>query len=121
MAVLIVATSTKPAQKAMQDAFRRDVPDLFLGKLARNMFLMKNNGRALMCAWNVKRRYPFYVDVYLGEELHDWQIPEQVRRAAEWKAEKKYGPYPVSEETLKRNSLASKEELEQIALDFSIK
>lgn len=121
MAILIVVTSTITAQRSMQITYKRDEPELFLGKAARNVFLMKNNGRALLCAWNVKKRHPFYVDVYLSEELHDWQIPEPVRRGAEWKVEKRYGPYPVSEETLRKNSLASKEELEQIALDFSIK
>jgi len=121
MALLIVVTSKREAQKAMQKAYKRDVTDLFLGKGARNVFLMKNNGHALLCAWNVKKRHSFYVDVYLAEELHEWQIPEPVRKGAEWKVEKKYGPYPVSKETLRKNSLASKEELEQIALDFSIK
>ncbi len=121
MAMLIVVTSNRPAQKAMQYTYRRDASELFLGKAARNVFLLKNNGRALFYAWTVKKRHPFYVEVYLTDELHDWQIPEQVRRAAEWKVEKRFGPYPVSEETLRQNGLSKTEELEQIVLDFSIR
>lgn len=121
MAVLIVVTTNKQSYENMQHAHTKYARDLFLGKAARNAFLMKNNGLALMCAWKEKRRNPFYVDVYLAEELHDWQIPEKVRRAADWKVEKKYGQYPTSEKTLKEEGLPSREELEKIELDSSLK
>ena len=119
MGLLIVVTSLRQAQRNMEVA-RRDYPDLFLGRPAGNVYLMKSNGLALWYAWKEKSRNPLYVDVYLADELHQWQIPDPVRRSAEWKLENKYSPYPVSAETLKLNELVSREELEKIALDFSI-
>lgn len=121
MAILIVTTSNRKTQENMQKAYKRDAKDLFLGKVARNVFLMKNNGLALMYAWKEKKRNPFYIDVYLAEELHDWQIPEKVRRAADWKVEKKYAKYPIAKKTLKENRLPSREELEKIDLSSLLK
>ena len=120
MAVLIVITSTRQAHQNMENA-RRDSPDSFLGKAARNTYLMKSNGLALWYAWKEKKRNPFYVDVYLAEELHDWQIPEKVRRAVDWKVEKKYGQYPTAEKALRENRLPSREELEKIDLSSLLK
>ena len=121
MAILIVVTANRQAQKNIQDAYRRDAPDLFLGKPASNVFLMKNNGLALKYAWTVKERNPFYVDIYLADELHPHQIPDKVRRAADWKKEQGFGRYPASEETLRKEGLPSPQELEKIELDFSMK
>ena len=121
MALLIVVTSNRHSQLNMQDAYKKYAKDLFLGKAARNIFLMKNNGLALMYAWKEKKRNPFYVDVYLAEELHDWQIPEKVRRAVDWKVEKKYGQYPTAKKALRENRLPSREELEKIDLSSLLK
>ena len=121
MAILIVVTANRQAQKNMQNAYKRVAPDLFLGKPASNVFLMKNNGLSLKHAWIEKERNPFYVDVYLADELHPHQIPDKVRRAADWKKEQGFGRYPASEETLMREGLPSQQELEKIELDFSMK
>ena len=121
MAILVVVTANRQAQRNMQNAFKRDAPDLFLGKPASNIFLMKNNGRALKCAWTEKERNPFYVDIYLADELHPHQIPDKIRRAVDWKIERKSARYPVSEETLRREEIPSPQELEKIELDFSMK
>ena len=118
MARLIVITADQRSQQNMHKIYKRDAPDLVLGKPASNIFLMKNNGRALKYAWAVKERNPFYVDVYLADELHEWQIPEPVRRAADWKKKQGFGRYPASEETLKKEGLPSQEELEKIELTF---
>jgi len=121
MAILIVVTANRQAQKNMQKTYKKNAPSLFLGKPASNVFLMKNNGRALYYAWNAKECNPFYVDIYLADELHPHQIPDKVRRAADWKKEQGYGRYPASEETLRKERLPSQRELEQIELDFSMK
>ncbi len=121
MAILIVVTANRQAQKNMQDAYKRNAPELFLGKPASNVFLMKSNGLSLLYAWKEKERNPFYVDIYLADELHPHQIPDKVRRAVDWKVENKSGRYPVSDETLMKESLPSRQELEQIELDFSMK
>lgn len=105
----------------MQHAYRRDAPELFLGKPASNVFLMKNNGLALWYAWKEKERNPFYVDVYLANEVHPHQLPDKVRRAADWKVEQGSGRYPGSEETLMREGIPSQQELEKIELDFSVR
>ncbi|GAI79561.1 unnamed protein product, partial [marine sediment metagenome] len=76
MAILIVVTANQQSQQNMHKIFKRDAPDLFLGSPASNIFFMKNNGRALRYAYTVKARQPFYVDIYLAEELHPHQIPE---------------------------------------------
>ena len=102
----------------MQKTYRRDAPDLFLGKPASNVFLMKNNGLALTYAWKEKERNPFYVDIYFADELHPHQIPDKVRRAADWKVENKSARYPVSDSTLMKENLSSREELEKIELNF---
>jgi len=121
MAILIVVTGNRKSQQNLQKAYRRDAPNLFLGKPASNVFLMKNDGWALLHAWKVKERSDFYVDVYLADELHPHQIPDKVRRAVDWIVEKGHGPYPVSVETLRRERLPSQLELEKIELDFSMK
>lgn len=121
MAVLIVVTANRQAQKNMQNAFKRVAPEFFLGKPASNVFLMKNTGRALKYAWTEKERNPFYVDVYLADELHPHQIPDKVRRAVDWQIEHKSARYPVLEETLRREGLPSQQELEKLELDFSMR
>ena len=121
MAILIVVTANQQSQQNMQKTYKRDAPDLFLGRPASNVFLMKNNGLALKYAWTVKERNPFYVDIYIADELHQHQIPDKVRRAADWKKEQRFGRYPASEETLMREGLPSQQELEKIELDFSMK
>ena len=108
MAVLIVIASSKQTQRNMETALR-DSPDLFLGKPARNIYLMRSNGLALWYAWKEKNRNPLYVDVYVADELHQWQIPDPIRRSVEWKVDNKYSPYPVSEGTLTTNGLVSRE------------
>jgi len=118
MAILIVVTANQRAQQNMQKTYKRDAPDLFLGKPASNVFLMKNNGKALKYAWTVKERNPFYVDIYLADEVHPHQVPDKVRRAVDWKKEQGFGRYPASEETLRKESLPSQQELEQIELNF---
>ena len=120
MALLIVVTSSKQTQQNMENA-RRNTPDIFLGKPARNVYLMKSNGLALWYAWKEKDRHPLFVDVYLADEVHQWQIPETIRRSTEWKAENRQSSYPVLTKTLKRQGMVSREELEKIALDFSIR
>ena len=119
MALLIVITSSKQTKENMENALRNS-PDLFLGKPAHNVYLMRSNGLALWYAWKEKEKYPYFLDVYLADEVHQWQIPDPIRRSAEWKAENKHGSYPVSMETLKMKGMVSQEELEKIALDFSI-
>jgi len=121
MAILIVVTANQQSQQNMQKTYKRDAPELFLGKPASNVFLMKNNGLALLHAWKVKERNPFYVDVYLADELHSHQIQDKIRRAVDWIVEKGHGPYPVSEETLRKEGLPSQQELEKLELDFSMK
>jgi len=121
MAILIVVAGNQQSQQNMHKAYKRDAPSLFLGKPASNVFLMKNNGEALKYAWTVKERNPFYVDVYLADELHPHQIPDKVRRAVDWKIEHKSARYPVLEETLRKEGLPSQQELEKIELDFSMK
>ena len=119
MALLIVVTSSRQAQRNMETA-RRDSPDLFLGRPAANVYLMRDNGLALWYAWKEKNKNPLCVDVYLSDELHQWQIPDPIRRSAEWQAENRYRSYPVSTETLRLTGLASQEDMEKTALDFSI-
>ena len=119
MALLIVVTSSKQAQRNMETARRND-PGLFLGRPAGNVYLMRDNGLALWYAWKEKNKSPLYVDVYLSDELHQWQIPDQIRRSAEWQAENKHSSYPVLGDTLKAKGLASREDMEKISLDFSI-
>ena len=119
MALLIVVTSSTQTRNSMEKA-RRDSPDIFLGKPVPNVYLMRSNGLALWYAWKEKNKNPLYVDVYLADELHQWQVPDEIRRSADWKVENRYKPYPVSAETLRSNGLASQEDLEKIALDFSI-
>lgn len=121
MAILIVVTGNRQAQMNMQHAYKRDAPEVFLGKPASNVFLMRNNGLALWYAWKEKERNPFYVDLYLADELHPHQIPDKVRRAADWKKEQGYGRYPASEETLRKEGLPSQQELEKLELSFSMK
>jgi hypothetical protein len=120
MAILIVVTANRQAQKNIQNIYKRIAPDLFLGKPASNVFLMKNNGLALKYAWTVKEHNPFYVDIYLADELHPHQIPDKVRRAVDWKKEQGFGRYPASEKTLRKEGLPSHQELEKIELDFSM-
>ena len=57
MAILIVVTGNRQAQKNMQNAYKRNAPELFLGKPASNVFLMKSNGLALRYAWTEKNGY----------------------------------------------------------------
>jgi len=121
MAILIVVTANRQAQKNMKNSFDRIAPHLFLGRPASNVFLMKNNALALAYAWTEKQRNPFYVDIYLADELHPHQIPDKVRRAVDWKVENKSARYPVSDRTLMKENLPSREELEKIELDFSMK
>ncbi|MFW6118123.1 MAG: hypothetical protein ACOC6R_01345 [Chloroflexota bacterium] len=118
MAILIVITTNQRSQQNMHKIYKTVAPELFLGKSASNVFLMKNNGLALKYAWTVKERNPFYVDIYLANELHPHQIPDKVRRAADWKKEQGYGRYPASEETLRKEGIPSPQELEKIELDF---
>ena len=121
MALLIVVAGNEQSQRNMHAAYKTYGANLFLGKPASNVFLMKNNGEALKYAWTEKERNPFYVDVYLADELYPHQIPDKIRRAADWKKEHRYARYPVSEETLTREGLPSRQELEKIELDFSMK
>lgn len=121
MAILIVITSNRQSQANMQDAYKKYASELFIGKPSRNVYLMKNNGLSLMYAWKEKKRNPFYVDMYAADEVHEWQLPEQVRRSADWKVEKKYGPYPVSAQTLEAEGLPSRDQLEKLSLNFSMK
>ena len=116
MAILIVVTANQQAQQNMHKIFKRDAPDLFLGKVASNVFLMRNNGKALRYAWAVRERNPFYVDVYLADEIHSHQIPDKVRKAADWKKKQGFGRYPASDETLRKEGLPSQEELDKIEL-----
>lgn len=113
-------TSNRRAAEQVRKAYQRRGSDLFLGKLAANVYVMKNDGRSLMWAWKEKQRNPMFVDLYAAEELRSWQIPEEIRRAAEWKLEKGRASYPRKQETLVRENLPSMGELEKIELNFSL-
>lgn len=120
MAFIIVYAGNRQSQKSMQHAYKRDAKDLFIGKLAGNVFLMENSALALMYAYKEKLRNPYYVNVYLAEDLIDRQIPEEVRRASGWMIKNKYSKYPKAEKTLAKNGLLSREALKEIALRLEI-
>lgn len=120
MAVLILITGNRRAREQVRKAYQRRGSDLFLGKLSANAYVMKNDGKSLMWAWKEKRRNPMFVDLYAAEELRSWQIPEKIRRAAEWKLDRGKANYPRKGETLKRENLPSLKELEEIELNFSV-
>ena len=119
MAILIVVTSSEQTRRNMEKAIL-DAPDLFLSKPVPNVYLMRSNGLALWYAWKEKRKSPLYIDVFLSDELHEWQISDDIRRSVEWKIENRFSSYPVSKEKLRTHELASRQDLERIELDFSI-
>ncbi|MFQ6615906.1 MAG: hypothetical protein ACE5HZ_03960 [Fidelibacterota bacterium] len=119
MAVLILITTHRRSRDQIRKAYQRRGRDLFLGKLAPNVFVMKNDGKSLMWAWKEKRRNPMFVDLYVAEELRSWQIPDKIRRASDWKLEKGKANYPTRKATLKKENLPSLKELEEITLNFS--
>ena len=120
MAVLILITTNRRARDQVRKAYERRGRDLFVGKLASNVFALKNDGKSLMWAWKEKRRNPMFVDLYVADELRSWQIPEEIKRAAEWKLEKGRASYPRKEETLARENLPSLRKLEETELNFSL-
>lgn len=119
MAILIVVTSSEQTRRNMEKALV-EAPDLFVSKPVPNVYLMRSNGLALWYAWKEKRKSPLYIDVFLSDELHEWQVSDEVRRSVEWKIENKFSSYPVSKEKLRDHALASREDLQKIGLDFSI-
>jgi len=120
MAVLIMITSNRRAREQVRKAYQRRGKELFLGKLAANVYVMKNDGKSLMWAWKEKQRNPMFVDLYAAEELRSWQIPEKIRKAAEWKLEKGRANYPRKKKTLEKENLPNLKELAEFELNFSL-
>lgn len=119
MAVLILIATHRRSREQVRKAYQRRGSDLFLGKPAPNVFVMKNDGKSLMWAWKEKRRNPMFVDLYVAEELRSWQIPEKIRKASDWKLEKGRANYPTRRATLRQENLPSLKELEAMELNFS--
>jgi len=116
--ILIYATDSEAIKKLRMH--KKNCPQLHVAQLSGKIFILVNNGEALTYATNLYLKHKGWVEIFIVEPLTLTQIPNKVRRAAEWRIEKPRGTYPTKEETLQNQNLPSLEDLRNIRLSFSM-
>lgn len=91
--------------------FRKELQNYFIRKLERGIYLVSANGEILAFLWALKMRYGTDLDVFAATPLHEWNVPETIKKAAQYlNAEKRKRKFYKREEV-------SREELRKIWID----
>ena len=83
MPFLMLYATDKNALKTVRNWYRRH-PEFFVGQLDNKVFLLKNTGEILAYATKLMLKYKGFVDLFVIETISLRDIPENVRRVAEW-------------------------------------
>lgn len=97
---------------------KKSNPDLYVAQLGGKLFLMINNGEALAYATKLMLKHKGWVEIFIVEPLTLDNIPETIRRVAEWKVGKPRARYPKREKVLQKLNLPSIEELRNVRLNL---
>lgn len=116
--LLVYAVNKKVVEQLRKHKSRN--PQLHVAQFGGKLFLMINNGEALAYATKLMLEHKGWVETFIVEPLTLDNVPEKVRRVAEWKLLKPLAKYPKREETLEKQGLPSVEELRNVRLNLSL-
>ena len=89
--------------------------ELFVARINSKVFLLKNTGEALVYATKLMLRYKGFVELFIVDNLTLRDIPEKVRRVAEWMENQ---PEIGLKKAIKRTEIQDLEELRKIKLRY---
>jgi len=116
----IVTASTNEARERLYNLFDRHNEELKIAKYGSSTWLVKDDGRALERAYREKLRDTFGVNIYYVEEIHDRDIPEEVKRRAEWNVNHPNAAPPVKSKAVEEGEIASEEALKECQPEMEI-
>ena len=113
MSYILVTASDNDSRERLYELFDRYNENLKVSKIDSRAYLLKNNGIALEKVYREKLRNNFGIDIYFVEEIHDRDIPDEVKQNAEWNINNPRLPQQQKNKAIERNELVSEETLEQ--------
>ena len=114
MPFLLIYATDKSAIDVLR-LFHKNHPDLFVSKLDNKLYLLKNNGEALTYATKLMLRYKGFVDLFVVNHLSLRDIPEKIRRVAEWMETQ---PEIGLKKAIKHTEIQDLKELRKIKLQY---
>jgi hypothetical protein len=115
MAFFIVKAFNKNVEKILGDwyngRYRKELQKYFIRKLERGIYLVSANGEILAFLWALKTRYGTDLDIFGATPLHEWNVPEIVKKAAQYLNEEK------RKRKFNKKEEVSREELRKIWVD----
>lgn len=99
----IVKTSDKSVADLLNKWFRgemrEEITDHFIRILGNGTYLTEPSGEILALVWSLRERSEGKVEVFVARPLREMDLPEKVRDAAKWLAEKPKSRQPLKEVT----------------------
>ena len=114
MPFLLIYVTDKSAIEATRRLYKRH-SELFISKLDNKLYLLKNSGEALAYATKLMLRYKGFVDLFAVEQLNLRDIPEKIRRVAEWMETQ---PEIGLKKAIKHTEIQDLKELRKIKLQY---
>jgi len=113
MSYILVTASSNEARDRLNKVFNGYAEDEKVSKLCSRAYLVENNGKALEHAYREQLRNEFGVDIFFVEELHDRDIPDKVKKNAEWHINNANSLPQQKNKAIENNELEEEEELEK--------
>lgn len=113
MSYILVTASDSEARNRLNMVFNNYSEELKISKICSRAYLVRNDGEALEKAYREKLRNNFGIDIYFVEEIHDRDIPEKVKKNAEWHINHPSALPQQKNKAIEDNELIPEEELEE--------
>lgn len=113
MSYILVTASTNESRNRLNKIFNQYNPELKVSKICSRAYLVKNEGSALERAYREELRDSFGIDLYFVEEMHDRDIPEKVKKNAEWHINHPSARSQQKNKAIEDNELVPEEELQE--------
>jgi len=114
MPFIMLYATDKNALLTLQNWYRRH-PEFFVSRLDKKVFLLRNTGEVLAYATKLMLKYKGFVDLFVVDSLSLRDIPDKVRRVAEWMENQ---PEIGLTKAIKHTEIRDLKELREIKLQY---
>lgn len=113
MSYILVTASNNKARDRLNKVFNQNNTELKVSKICSRAYLVKNGGNALERAYREELRDDFGIDLYFVEEIYERDIPEKVKKNAEWHINHPSALPQQKNKAIEDNELVPEEELQE--------
>ena len=114
MTFIMLYATERNALKTVRNWYKRH-PEFFVGRFGNKVFLLRNTGEILAYATKLMLKHKGFVELFVVEQLDLRDIPEKVRRVAEWMENQ---PEIGLKKAIKHTEIQDLNELRQIKLHY---